>query len=115
MDKPTPEPAISYATYMLFAREPATTNILRFATSREAEDYGLALFSRWTQPTGYEVRPTTDPVSHRFVDGHAVSIHTTPYDAAYAAVASGALPEGAGDASAERESPLEGETTDASN
>jgi hypothetical protein len=60
---------MSYAAFMLFRSEPPCTNALRFATAAEATAYGADLFARWTQPTGFEVRVSDDPVTHRWYDG----------------------------------------------
>lgn len=63
---PRPRKPFSYAAYFMgpgFAPE-GHTNALRFATEKEAADYAACLYQRWTMPTGYEIRPTADPVTH---------------------------------------------------
>jgi len=56
---------------MTFRSEPPATNGLRFATREETESYARDLYSRWTMPSGWEVRETAEPVSHAWMDGRA--------------------------------------------
>ena len=56
----------SYAVYCTFTNQPPATNACRYATEEEARSAGNELLSRWMQPTGFEVRPTTDPVNYTF-------------------------------------------------
>jgi hypothetical protein len=49
-------------------------NALRFATSDECEAYGRDLYSRWTMLVSFEIHRSTDPVTHRMVDGHAFAL-----------------------------------------
>lgn len=63
-DEPT-----SWACYMLTSDGAFTTNACRYATKEEASHAGLELMTRWTAPTGYEARPSSDPVNYEFRDG----------------------------------------------
>lgn len=40
------------------------TNALRFATEREARDYGANLYSRWTAVREYRATECDDPVNY---------------------------------------------------
>lgn len=62
---------MSYAVYMTFKSEPPSTNACRYATAKEAERAGDELLSRWTYPTGYEVRESADPVNCEFPEDAA--------------------------------------------
>ena len=64
----------SYASIFLLASGERTRNAQRFATREEAEQSAFARFLVWTQPTGYEVDETNDPVNFRFFDGKDESL-----------------------------------------
>lgn len=49
-------------------------NGLRFATADETEAYGRDLYSRWIALKRFEVRRSTDPITHRMVDGKVFSL-----------------------------------------
>ena len=53
------------------------TNLLRFATIGEAEDYGRDLFRRWLGASEWEVRPHPDTPNYRFADGTLSRIEPT--------------------------------------
>ena len=63
------EDAASYAVWCTFKSDPPATNGLRFATATEARLAGDELLSRWMMPTGFEVRPSTDPVNYTMKEG----------------------------------------------
>jgi hypothetical protein len=56
---------MSYKTEVLVGRE-WSTNAIRFATQKEAEEYGGELLSRWFVPTDSRAAESTDPVNYRF-------------------------------------------------
>lgn len=66
------------ATYVRDGSDPDGPyyNGLRFETAEECEDYGKDLYSRWMMLKRYEVHPSTDPVTHRIVDGIAFSLRS---------------------------------------
>ena len=43
---------------------------VRFATAKEAEEYGVELLSRWFVPTDSRAAESADPVNYTFIDGH---------------------------------------------
>ena len=55
----------SYRPMFEFATGEVVGNAQRFATRAEAEASALARFMNWTQPTGYRVETSDDPVSYR--------------------------------------------------
>ncbi len=62
---------MSFKAFMLFKTEEPKSNSLAFATAEEADAYGRDLCSRWTQPTGYEVRESDEPANYRWdADAH---------------------------------------------
>ena len=42
------------------------SDMLRFATSEEADNHGSELLSRWYTPDKYRVVETDDPINYRF-------------------------------------------------
>jgi hypothetical protein len=50
------------------------SNQLRFATEREAQEYGRDLFTRWTAVKEWRTARSDEPVSHRMHLGVAVNI-----------------------------------------
>jgi hypothetical protein len=56
---------MSYKTEVFVDRQ-WSTNALRFATEKEAVDYGHELLSRWMAPTDSRATACEDPVNYRF-------------------------------------------------
>ena len=56
----------SYAVYVYTHGDEVkgSTNGVRLPTTGQAQRYGQALLSRWTVPSGFDVRKTPDPVTH---------------------------------------------------
>lgn len=75
---PPPNPTHSFmlGTYVSDGSVPDGPyyNGLRFETAEECEDYGKDLYSRWMMLKRFEVHRSTDPVTHRMVDGKVFSI-----------------------------------------
>lgn len=57
---------MSFKAFMTFKNEDPKSNGLAFATRVEAEAYAKDLYSRWSQPTGYEIRESAEPVNYRW-------------------------------------------------
>ena len=57
---------MNWKAWMLFASQPACTNMLVFATKEEADAYGKDLYFRWMVPTGHESRETDEKVTHTY-------------------------------------------------
>lgn len=60
---------MSYKAWMTFRNEKAASNALAFETEEEARRYADDLLSRWTMPTGYEIRESDEPVNYRWLEG----------------------------------------------
>lgn len=62
-------------SYKLGVKIPGDTefvfNALRFETEKEAEEYGIDLFSRWTAVRETWVITSDEPVNYRFINGQA--------------------------------------------
>jgi len=50
------------------------TNGLCFETEREAKDYGVDLFSRWSVVKETKVLTSDEPINYRFINGQAERI-----------------------------------------
>ena len=50
------------------------TNTLRFKTEKEAQEYGLDLFSRWTATVAHRAAPSGDAVNYTFTGGRLKSL-----------------------------------------
>jgi len=65
-------------SYKVEVREPRSTvwsgNALRFATHKEAGDYGFDLLSRWFLPEEFRIVKSEDAVNYVFADGKAKPI-----------------------------------------
>ena len=68
---------MSYKVEVHGVNDPAdhyVSNLLRFETKEEANDYGWDLYCRWSGMDAYRVVPSDDPVTHTFEDGHTMTI-----------------------------------------
>jgi hypothetical protein len=65
-------------SFKIEVREPRSTewvgNALRFATYKEADEYGHDLLCRWFLPEEYLVVESEDAVNYVFVEGRAAPI-----------------------------------------
>ena len=60
---------MSYAPIFIFQHGENAGNAQRFATYQEALDSASARFRVWTQPLGFRVEESDDPVNYERVDG----------------------------------------------
>ena len=60
---------MSYRPMFEFTGGEVVGNTQRFATEQEATESASARYMVWTQPTGYHVLETDDPVNYRRVNG----------------------------------------------
>jgi hypothetical protein len=69
---------VTKMSYKLGVKTPGDTefvsNALCFETEREAEEYGIDLFSRWMVVKETQVIPSNEPVNYRFINGRAERI-----------------------------------------
>lgn len=57
---------VSYAPMFEFGPDETKGNAQRFATYQEAYESAEHRFMVWTQPTGFTVEETSDPVNYRW-------------------------------------------------
>ena len=59
----------SFKVMVQIPGEKPSENALRFASHKEADQYGFDLLCRWFVPEGYAVEESEDPVNYRWVEG----------------------------------------------